>query len=242
MNPQNPFELWPAIDLLGGEPVRLTQGDYTAITRYETTLKATVEAFNQCATGIHVVDLDGAKAGKRINHDALQEILRYATVPVEFGGGIRSLDDAQEIISSGVSRVIFGSTAVKNPSIVSQALKQFGPEKIVLGVDARDGFVSTEGWQEHSSLSASELIQTFVPDGLKTVIFTDIATDGMLQGPNTHGIQALQNEFPMLSIIASGGVAHINDIRDLQTTGCAGVVFGKAYYENRLTIDELSSL
>lgn len=236
---KSPFQLWPAIDLLDGKLVRLKQGDYNAATTYSVSLTETVAHFQTFAAGIHVVDLDGAKAGVSKNLASIQTIVNLSAIPVEVGGGIRTIKDAEMLLKSGVSRVIFGSAAVQNPEVVKHALRAFGPEKVVLGVDARDGFVATEGWQTNETITAESLIASFVPHGLQTVIYTDIATDGMLQGPNVPALKTIAQRFPMLDIIASGGVASITDIKTVQQNPLAGVIFGKAYYEGLLPLTQL---
>ncbi len=235
------FALWPAIDLLGGDVVRLRQGDYAQVSTYTTAVPTLVAELSTFAGGIHVVDLDGAKAGKRVNTAVIEQIVEHATVPVELGGGIRTLADARETLALGVSRVIYGSAAVQNPTVVEQALQELGPAQVVLGVDARDGRVATHGWESDSGVMVDELIERFVPWGLRTVISTDIATDGMLQGPNLPSLRALQGKFSQLRVIASGGVASVGDIRATQAAGLAGVIFGKAYYEGRLPLRELQN-
>lgn len=238
---KNNFELWPAIDLISGNPVRLLKGDYEQKTDYseQFSIEDLSKIFSSFSTGIHVVDLDGAKKGSPVNIVALKKICRYSTVPVEIGGGIRSMSDIETFFSCGVSRVILGTSALKNSQFLQEALGKYGAEKIVVGVDAKDGFVATHGWQDSSSIKAEDFIAQLKEMGVATIIFTDIATDGTLTGPPLATFKKLVKQFPTLNIIASGGVSQISDIRELQKINVRGVIFGKAFYEEKITEKEL---
>lgn len=229
------FQLWPAIDLIDGKPVRLLQGNYAQKTEYALPLQDVSKAFSRFATGIHVVDLDGAKAKKPVNLRALQSIVESSSIPVECGGGIRTIQDIETLLALGVSRVILGSTAIDNPDFFREAMRLFGSQKIVLGVDARDGFVATHGWQKTSKIRSEALLKKLSEEtDLQTIIFTDIATDGTLVGPPLETLRTLREYFPELEIIASGGIAGQEDFVKVQETGVAGAIFGKALYEGRL--------
>lgn len=235
------MELWPAIDLIDGKCVRLFKGDYAQKTQYEYALSDLAKDFSSFATGIHVVDLDGAKAGRPINKTSIQEIIANSSVPIEVGGGIRSLADIETVLSWGAKRVILGTKALEDNTFLANAVQQFGSDTIVVGVDAKDGMVATHGWETASSVSAIDFIKTVIQCGGKTVIFTDIATDGTLQGPAISAIEKITTAFPDLSCIASGGIGNMNDIQALSKTKATGCIFGKAWYENKISKQDLIS-
>ncbi|AMA53986.1 1-(5-phosphoribosyl)-5-[(5-phosphoribosylamino)methylideneamino]imidazole-4-carboxamide isomerase [Bacillus inaquosorum] len=234
------FTLYPAIDMRNGKCVRLVQGDYNKETIYGDSPYDMAALFASEGAGwIHLVDLDGAKEGKRVNDRHVIEIAQKLDLKVEIGGGIRSESDVYEYLSAGVDRVILGSSAVSNPPFVKKMLKQYG-EKIAIGLDARDGFVSTEGWLETSTLKATELGKELANEGAEVFIFTDIATDGMLSGPNIEGTVELAKETGK-SVIASGGVSSVADLEALaryQADGVSGAIIGKALYTNQFTLSE----
>lgn len=233
------MQLWPAIDLIDGKCVRLLQGDYSQKTEYEYSLEDLAKTFSSFAHGIHLVDLDGAKAGCVQNQKAIQTVLQHASVPVELGGGIRSIAEIENVLSWGISRVIIGTKAVESKDFVAQALQQFGAEKIVLGVDAKDGYVATHGWETRSSLRSEQCIADLAVLGVKTIIYTDISTDGTLRGPAIETVTRLITTFPHIDFIASGGIGNIDDVYDLQKIQITGCIFGKAWYEGKITKQEL---
>ncbi len=235
------MQLWPAIDLINGKCVRLFKGDYAQKTEYNFSLQSLADDFSAFATGIHVVDLDGAKAGHPVNQLAIQEIIQYAKVPVEVGGGIRSFRDIETVLSWGVSRIILGTKALEKPDFIDEVLEKFGSEKIVIGVDAKDGMVATHGWETASSYKAEDFMKLLEQKGVKTVIFTDIATDGTLAGPPLKTFTHLCQTFPKIDIIASGGIACMQDIANLKTTGVKGCIFGKAWYEGKITKQQITN-
>ncbi|MCY7909006.1 1-(5-phosphoribosyl)-5-[(5-phosphoribosylamino)methylideneamino]imidazole-4-carboxamide isomerase [Bacillus inaquosorum] len=234
------FTLYPAIDMRNGKCVRLVQGDYNKETIYGDSPYDMAALFaSEGAEWIHLVDLDGAKEGKRVNDRHVIEIAQKLDLKVEIGGGIRSESDVYEYLSAGVDRVILGSSAVSNPPFVKKMLKQYG-EKIAIGLDARNGFVSTEGWLETSTLKATELGKELANEGAEVFIFTDIATDGMLSGPNIESTVELAKETGK-SVIASGGVSSVVDLEALaryQANGVSGAIIGKALYTNQFTLSE----
>ncbi|MDZ5720795.1 1-(5-phosphoribosyl)-5-[(5-phosphoribosylamino)methylideneamino]imidazole-4-carboxamide isomerase [Bacillus inaquosorum] len=234
------FTLYPAIDMRNGKCVRLVQGDYNKETIYGDSPYDMAALFaSEGAEWIHLVDLDGAKEGKRVNDRHVIEIAQKLDLKVEIGGGIRSESDVYEYLSAGVDRVILGSSAVSNPPFVKKMLKQYG-EKIAIGLDARNGFVSTEGWLETSTLKATELGKELANEGAEVFIFTDIATDGMLSGPNIESTVELAKETGK-SVIASGGVSSVTDLEALaryQADGVSGAIIGKALYTNQFTLSE----
>ena len=230
--------IFPAIDLRGGKCVRLIQGDFDKETVYSDDPQATALRWQSCgAKFLHVVDLDGARAGSPQNLDAIKKILDAVEIPIEVGGGIRTLDDMQRLLSLGVRRVILGSVAVENPALVAEAVQRFG-DKIVVGIDARNGFVATHGWEKSSSVAASDLAKQICAAGVKTIIYTDISKDGMLSGVNAKTFAELAKSSGA-QIVASGGVKSIEDIRALkavESSGVVGVIVGKAIYTGSLDL------
>jgi phosphoribosylformimino-5-aminoimidazole carboxamide ribotide isomerase len=209
-------------------------------TIYETDPAKQAMAFEQAGSHwLHVVDLNGAFAGRPVNHAAVLAILATATIPVQLGGGIRDLAGIETWLQAGVARVILGSVAVKNPILVHQACKSF-PGRIAVGIDARDGFVATEGWSETSTLPAQDLARRFEDAGVSAIIYTDIARDGMLSGLNLEQTVALSNALTT-PLIASGGVGSLDDLRALRAAaadapGIEGVIIGRALYDGRVNI------
>lgn len=227
--------IFPAIDLRGGKCVRLIQGDFDKETIYSDDPQATALKWQSMgAKFIHVVDLDGARAGSPQNLDAIKKILNAVEIPIEVGGGIRTLDDMDKLLSLGVRRVILGSIAVENPALVKEAVQKFG-DKIVVGIDARNGFVAVHGWEKSSNVKSVELAKKIVAVGVKTIIYTDISKDGMLSGVNAEDFTELAKESGA-EIVASGGVKSIEDIRALKSAGISGVIVGKAIYTGSLDL------
>jgi len=231
--------LYPAIDLKGGACVRLRRGDMDQATVYGSDPGAQAVAWQDAGCRwLHVIDLDGAFAGRSVNTGAVRAILAAARVPVQLGGGIRELASIEAWLAEGVSRVILGSVAAKNPTLVRQASRAF-PGRIAVGIDARDGFVATEGWAETSSLSAEALALRYEDAGAAAIIFTDIGRDGMLEGLNLDATSALARSVTT-PVIASGGVGSVADLAALQavaaeTPGIEGVIVGRALYDGRIT-------
>lgn len=234
------FILYPAIDMRNGKCVRLVQGDYDQETIYgDSPLDMARRFANEGAKWIHLVDLDGAKAGKRVNHEHVLAIASSLDVNVQIGGGIRTEEDVAFYLNNGVSRVILGSAAVSNPVFVKKMLAQYG-EKIAIGIDARNGFVSTEGWLETSEVKAEELGKELAKEGAEVFIFTDIQMDGMLSGPNVESTVRLA-EATGKQVIASGGVSAVGDLQKLSAqkqTGVSGAIIGKALYTKQFTLAE----
>lgn len=227
--------IFPAIDLRGGKCVRLIQGDFDKETVYSDDPGATALRWQAAgAKYLHVVDLDGARAGTPRNVDAIKKILDAVAIPIEVGGGIRTLEDAARLLNLGVQRIILGSVAVENPRIVSEAVARFG-ERVVVGIDARNGLVAVHGWERSSNVEAAELAKQIVAAGVRTIIYTDISKDGMLSGVDTEAFVKLAEESGA-EVIASGGVRSIEDIRSLKIAGVAGVIVGKAIYTGSLDL------
>jgi phosphoribosylformimino-5-aminoimidazole carboxamide ribotide isomerase len=232
--------LYPAIDLKDGVCVRLKRGDMDEATIYERDPAKQAKAFQDAGSNwLHVVDLNGAFAGRPVNKDAVAAILNIATVPVQLGGGIRDMAGIEAWLAAGISRIILGSAAVKNPILVHQACKSF-PGRIAVGIDARDGFVATEGWAETSTLPAADLACRFQDAGVAAIIYTDIARDGMLSGLNLEQTMALADNLG-IPVIASGGVGSLEDLHALRRAaetapGIEGVIVGRALYDGRIDI------
>lgn len=227
----------PAIDLLGGKCVRLTQGEYGSETKVAEDPFAMVEMFSRAGAGyIHIVDLDGAKAGKRVNHELICALAKAATIPVEVGGGIRGVDDLVYYAEHGVDRIILGSIAVKEPAFVEAALELY-PGKVAVGIDAKDGYVRVSGWTEGSKVNYLEFAKQMDRLGVNNLIYTDISKDGMLSGIDANSYKEL-NEAVSADITASGGIKDIADIQALAEVGIYGAICGKSIYSGSLDLNE----
>jgi phosphoribosylformimino-5-aminoimidazole carboxamide ribotide isomerase len=235
------FTIYPAIDMRGGKCVRLIQGDYNQETVYGDSPFGMAKKFaDEGAEWIHMVDLDGAKEGSRINEEFVIEVAEKLNAKVQIGGGIRSAEDIEHYLSRGVDRVIIGSLAVSNTELVKEWLGAYGGDKIAIGLDAKDGYVATHGWIETSSLKAVDLGKELAAAGAETFIFTDIATDGMLSGPNVEAVVELARETGK-SVIASGGVSSLEDLAALKNhhdQGVSGAICGKSLYTGKFTVAE----
>ena len=227
---------YPAIDLKDGACVRLRRGEMADATVYSDDPGAQARSWQVAGfSWLHVVDLNGAFAGRPVNHEAVTAILAAVTIPVQLGGGIRDLAGIERWLQAGVRRVILGSAAAKNPALVIDACRAF-PGRVAVGIDARDGFVATEGWAETSSLPATELARYFEGAGVSAIIYTDIARDGMLGGLNIEQTAAFADAIST-PVIASGGVGSLADLADLADANCpgiAGVIIGRALYDGRV--------
>lgn len=230
--------IYPAIDLKEGKCVRLRQGDYDAVTVYaKNPVEVAKEWERQGAKYLHLVDLDGARQGVSINHDVIGEIVRAVKIPVQLGGGIRTLEDIQEKLDLGIARVILGSVVISHKELVEVAIKRWGPERIVIGIDAKDGMVAIQGWLEVTSQSVIALARQLKSIGTKTIIYTDIAKDGMMQGPNVLETQQMIQETG-LQVIASGGITELLDLKKLGAIGVSGAIIGKALYTGSIQLRE----
>ena len=239
----NKLIILPAIDLLDGKCVRLQQGDYNQETIYSDSPAVQAKEWeNSGAEYIHLVDLDGAKKGAPANLEAVKAITDAVSVPCELGGGIRTIEDAEAVFAAGVDRIILGTIACKQPELVDMMIEKFGAEKIVIGIDAKDGKAAIAGWLDDTGIDAFKLAENFAAKGVKRFIYTDIATDGMLTGPNLEAQAELCDRVPNCAIIASGGVSEAADIAklaDLQKSNLEGVIVGKALYDGKTTMKEL---
>lgn len=229
--------IYPAIDMRGGKCVRLLQGDYDQETIYGDSPFDMAKSFaTDGSEWIHMVDLDGAKDGKRVNDRFVIEAAQKLNVNIQIGGGIRSEEDILHYLENGVNRVIIGSIAVSNPEFAIDMIKKYGA-KIAVGIDAKNGYVATHGWLDTSELKAVDLGKRFADAGAETFIFTDIATDGTLAGPNIAAVCEMA-EVTGKNVIASGGVSSLADLQAIASQGIQGAIVGKALYENRFTLKE----
>ena len=234
------IEIIPATDLINGECVRLTQGDYASQkTYYRDPLEAALRFEEAGIRRLHMVDLDGAKAAEPRNLAVLERVATRTGLEVQYGGGIKSRAALRCVFDAGASRAICGSIAVREPGLFAEWLTEFGPKRLILGADIRDGAVAIQGWLESSALTAPRLIEQFIPQGLTQVICTDISRDGMLCGPSAAFYAELQSRFPAVEITVSGGISAMGDIEELDRQGLRSVIVGKALYEGRITLKEL---
>lgn len=233
----------PAIDLINGKCVRLEKGDYNRKTEYrEDPLEVAKEFEDAGLQYLHLVDLDGAKAGTLLNWKVLERICANTALRVDVGGGIKSDKDLQIALDCGAKQVNVGSLAVKNPEQFRVWLQEKGGDVMILSADVRDSKIAVSGWQEQTDIELTTFIEGFLADGLKTVVTTDISRDGMLTGPSIELYHQLRTEFPDLDFVASGGVSSMSDLEDLATIGMGGAILGKAIYEGRITLEDLAVL
>ncbi|MGE4454419.1 MAG: 1-(5-phosphoribosyl)-5-[(5-phosphoribosylamino)methylideneamino]imidazole-4-carboxamide isomerase [Sphaerochaeta sp.] len=232
----------PAIDIIEGKAVRLTQGDYGSKKVYASDPLALAKQFEDANLKyLHLVDLDGAKGKGIVNLSTLERIATNTNLIIDFGGGIKQREDLQAAFDSGASKVTCGSVAVKNPSLVVSWIETFGCERLILGADARNGMVQSAGWTEGSDKEVASFIDLFRSQGLYQVICTDIAKDGMLAGPSLELYRTLLQGREDLQLIASGGITTLKDLDALREAGLYGAIIGKAIYEGRITLDDLAS-
>lgn len=232
------FEVIPAIDLQGGRCVRLVQGDFDRATVYGDDPAAIARCWQAAgATRIHVVDLDGAKEGGPRQLATVAEIVKAVSVPVQLGGGMRTVEDIEAALVVGVGRVIVGTRAIEAPEFVDQVLARFG-ERVGIGIDAKDGRVAVRGWVDVSDVDALDLARSMATRGVQTIVYTDIARDGMLIGPNVEAMRRMAEAVPQVGVIASGGVARLADVLELSRTGTVGVIVGKAIYTGNVDLAE----
>ena len=234
------MEIIPAIDLLGGACVRLHQGDYNQVTRFSDDPVAQALSWQeQGATRLHLVDLDGAKSGDPVNDASVRAITAALTIPVQLGGGVRSVERAESLLACGLDRVILGTAAIENPALVKELASKY-PNRIIVGIDARDGKVATRGWIEESNVEATALAKELSQVGIAAIISTDIATDGTLAGPNLEALRSMA-EASSVPVIASGGVGCMADLLALlalEPYGVSGVIVGRALYDGRVMLKE----
>ena len=234
------IELIPAIDIINGQCVRLTKGDYDQKTVYRDSPAEVAKEFEQLGfKRLHVVDLDGAKSKHIVNVDVLRRITTETSLTVDFGGGIKTDEDIEKAFAAGASMVTVGSIAVTQPELFMGWLDKYGAERMILGADVRNGKISINGWKEDSTEDLLPFLKKYIDAGVRNVLCTEISKDGTLQGPATDLYKQVMQVYPTLHLIASGGVSSIDDIRALDAAGIPAVVFGKAIYEGKINLKEL---
>lgn len=234
------IQLIPAIDLINGQCVRLTKGDYNAKKVYNDNPAEVAKNFQKIGfKRLHVVDLDGAKSKHIVNDAVLKAITDSTDLTVDFGGGIKTEEDIEKAFAAGAAMVTIGSIAVTEPDLFMKWMDKYGAERLILGADVRNGKISINGWKEDSSEDLLPFLKKYVDKGVKNVLCTEISKDGTLQGPATELYKEIMAEYPSLNLIASGGVSCNKDIEDLDKAGIPSVVFGKAFYEGKIDIDKL---
>lgn len=235
------IELIPAIDIIDGKCVRLSQGDYNTRKVYnENPLEVAKEFEANGIRRLHVVDLDGAKSSHVVNYRILDMIASRTSLIIDFGGGIKTDEDLLIAFENGAQMVTLGSIAVKKPDLFKKWLQQYGSGKIILGADVKDNHISINGWKEESQQELIPFLTDYTNEGVRKVLCTDISRDGMLQGPSIELYKRMMKEFPEMHLIASGGVSCLQDIIDLDEARIPAVVFGKALYEGRITLKDLN--
>lgn len=233
------IELIPAIDIIEGKCVRLTKGDYAQKTVYGDPLEMAREFERIGYRRLHVVDLDGAKSRHIVNKEVLRKLACETNLIIDFGGGIKSNDDIKAAFDNGASMVTVGSVAVVQPDLFGSWLETYGPERMILGADVRNGLISINGWKDDSMEELLPFLKKYIEMGVKNVLCTEISKDGTLSGPATDLYKIVMDTYPHLNLIASGGVSSIDDIKNLNDAGVPSVVFGKAIYEGRINMNEL---
>ena len=234
------IEIIPAIDIIDGRCVRLTKGDFSAKKVYDASPLDMVLQYADCGVRrIHVVDLDGARRSKPINLATLEQIATKSEMEIEWGGGVADDSSLASVFNAGATQAIVGSVAALRPASFSRWLRIFGPERMLLGADVKDGVIAVKGWEQSTGLTLDEQIGWFLEDGLKYVVCTDISKDGLLQGPSFDLYASLMDEFQSIIFTASGGVSCMNDIEELNRIGVPKVVVGKAIYEGKITLEDI---
>ena len=232
----------PAIDIIDGKCVRLKQGLYDQKTVYHEEPVEVAKMFaDHGITHLHLVDLDGAKASKVINHRVLEEIARVTELIIDWGGGIKSEEDLRIVFSSGARQATVGSIAAEKPSLFHEWLEIFGADRLILGADLKKGMVATRGWEETATLNWQEFFQMHVQKGVRTIISTDVARDGMLLGPANVLYQEMLAAYPGINLIASGGIASVDDLHSLREIGCFAAIVGKAIYEQKISLAQIQA-
>ena len=234
------MKIIPAIDLINGQCVRLEQGDYAKSKVYNADPLDQAKAFEDAGISyLHLVDLDGAKAGKVINYKIIESIASKTNLIIDFGGGVRTDQDVKIALESGASKLSLGSIAVKNKVLATDMIQNFGADKFILSADVKKDIVQINAWQDSGDLVIDDLIEQYAELGLNEVVCTDISKDGMMQGPGKDLYKRLISKYSKIRLIASGGVTEIQDLNELQAMGCEGAIIGKAIYEGSITLKQL---
>ncbi|MEM1328240.1 MAG: 1-(5-phosphoribosyl)-5-[(5-phosphoribosylamino)methylideneamino]imidazole-4-carboxamide isomerase [Bacteroidota bacterium] len=231
----------PAIDLIDGKCVRLTQGDYQQKKVYnERPLEVAMQFQDAGIERLHLVDLDGAKAKHIVNYKTLEALATKTNLQIDFGGGLKSDEDVRIAFESGAQQITGGTIAVKNPDVFEHWLEKYGSERIILGSDVKDRKIAISGWQEESELELMPFLENYIEKGVRYTICTDVAKDGMLEGSANELYKEIRSAFPDLKLIASGGVSEMEDLYQLREIGCFGAIVGKAIYEGRISLDQIA--
>jgi phosphoribosylformimino-5-aminoimidazole carboxamide ribotide isomerase len=234
------MQIIPAIDIIDGKCVRLTQGDYAQKTIYNENPLEVAKAFEDAGINrLHLVDLDGAKAGTVKNWKVLETIAVQTKLVIDFGGGIKTDNDVAHVFERGASLATIGSIAVANPVLFLSWVNKYGADRFFLGADVKDNFIAVNGWMHTSTTSIDTFIGDYLAKGISNIFCTDVSKDGRLEGPSTELYQSLIRSFPNLKLVASGGVSSLQDLEVLDSIGCAGAIVGKAIYENRISLESL---
>jgi phosphoribosylformimino-5-aminoimidazole carboxamide ribotide isomerase len=237
------MDIIPAIDIIDGKCVRLTKGDYAQQKIYNENPVEVAKEFE--AAGIkrlHMVDLDGAKAGKIINLKVLEAVASQTNLTIDFGGGVKKITDVSDIITAGAAIITIGSLAVKNPEILEEWLLEFGPDKFLIGADVLDKKIKISGWLVDGGIDIDSFIGKMLALGVKNIFCTDISKDGAMEGPSIELYKDLMKTHPEMNLIASGGVSNLPDVIQLKEIGCSGAIIGKAIYEGTVTLKQLSQI
>lgn len=237
------LQIIPAIDIIDGKCVRLTKGDYSTKKEYRSNPVEVAKEFEDSGIKrLHLVDLDGAKAKEIINLKTLEKIANQTNLWIDFGGGVQSASMVDSAFQAGAKQITAGSIAVRNQELVFSWLEKYGPDKIIIGADTHQGHIAVSGWEENSGIELNDFLQPYVNKGVEYIISTDVAKDGLLEGPNIPYYKKMAKDFPNLNIIASGGVSSLSDLFDLKELSIFGVIVGKAIYEGKITLIEIKKL
>lgn len=233
----------PAIDIIDGKCVRLVQGDYAQKTIYNENPVDVAKSFEDAGlTHLHLVDLDGAKAGRVVSWKVVEAITSTTSLSVDFGGGIKTTEEVERLLNLGVNQVNLGSIAVREPEKITGWIEQFGTDRIILSADVKNEMISIDGWQQNSAINIVSFLRDYIQRGIMHVTCTDIGTDGMLTGPNVELYKKILLNFPQLHLIASGGVSSMEDLHELKLIGVDGAIVGKAIYEGKVSLNELTNI
>jgi phosphoribosylformimino-5-aminoimidazole carboxamide ribotide isomerase len=234
------MEIIPAIDIIDGKCVRLTEGDYQQKKIYnENPLEVALQFESAGIKRLHLVDLDGAKAGKVTNWKVLETIANHTQLIIDFGGGIKTATDVSTVLNAGARYATVGSVAAKQKDLFTEWLHQFGVDKFLLGADVKNGYITINGWLNTTELPVQQFMGNYMQLGVQQIFCTDVSKDGRLEGPSIELYQSLLNALPHLHLIASGGISSVDDLLQLQQIGCSGAIVGKAIYENKISLNQL---
>lgn len=237
------MKIIPAIDIIDGKCVRLTKGDYAQQIIYNENPVEVARQFEDAGLDrLHIVDLDGAKAGKIVNLKVLEDVATATSLTIDFGGGVKNINDVGNIFDAGAAMVTIGSLAVKHPELLEEWLMEFGADKFLIGADVLDEKIKIAGWLEDAGIDITAFIAKMLGLGVTNIFCTDISKDGVLEGPAIELYSKILTDHPDIHLVASGGVSNMRDVRALKQIGCSGAIIGKAIYENRVTLKELSTI